>query len=356
MDRFEVRVSITKLVLILLVVIVPLSIIGLILTQRSDRATDNSIGTDFKTIAQMYSNDVSQIMRDRVAAVRALATDPAIVAATSGTRKGGAAESNAAPASMLASTGSQLLHQRRALDPRYLSIVVTDLSGNVVAASQAPPKMSYAQDAYWQSVYNNGQESVKISDIIDDEFTKSYYVNIGAPVTDPASGAATGILSAAVSISDLMLRFRQDQIANGARAELVSDDGTIVSAPNADVFSRTKSQQFDAIRDQLGSLQGTQNGWQMASLRNGPYIVGYAATGLKQHYDNLGWIVLVSQEEHQAAAPIRELEHFALIMVILALFMLTLLCVYYFIHRTQKFEDLESALPPEATRTRTASA
>ena len=153
-----------------------------------------------------------------------------------------------------------------------------------------------------------------------------------------------------------MLRFRQDQIANGARAELVSDDGTIISAPNADVFSRTKSQQFDALRDQLGSLQGTQNGWQMANLRNGPYIVGYAATGLKQHYDNLGWVVLVSQEEHQAAAPIRELEHFALIMVILALFMLTLLCVYYFIHRTQKFEAIEGVLPSEEPRTRTASA
>lgn len=52
----------------------------------------------------------------------------------------------------------------------------------------------------------------------------------------------------------------------------------------------------------------------------------------------------MSQGEHQAAAPIPSLEHFALAMVILAVFMLTLLCVYYFIHRTQKFEDIESAL------------
>jgi hypothetical protein len=32
-------------------------------------------------------------------------------------------------------------------------------------------------------------------------------------------------------------------------------------------------------------------------------------------------------------------------MVILALFMLTLLCVYYFLHRTQKFEDIEGVVP-----------
>lgn len=355
MDQFEVRVSITKLLLVLIVVIVPLSIVGLVLTQRSDRATDNAIGTDFKTIAQMYSNDVSQFMRDRVAAVRALATDPAIANAASGTHKG-SGEAEKAGEGLLTSSASQVLHERRVLDPRYLSIVVTDVNGNVVAASQQPLKPSYAQDASWQGVYNNGQGAVKISDIVDDEFTRSYYINIGVPMTDAASGALTGVLSAAVSISDLMLRFRQDQIGNGAKAELVNDDGTVISAPNADVFARVKSQQFGALGDQLGSLQGTQTGWQMANLPNGPYIVGFAATGLKQHFDNLGWVVLVSQAEHQAAAPIRNLERFALIMVVLAIFMLTLLCVYYFIHRTQKFEDIENVQPSDRDQGRAAAA
>jgi cbb3-type cytochrome oxidase subunit 3 len=35
-------------------------------------------------------------------------------------------------------------------------------------------------------------------------------------------------------------------------------------------------------------------------------------------------------------------------MVILALFMLTLLCVYYFLHRTQKF-SYDTALPDDQT-------
>ncbi len=82
-------------------------------------------------------------------------------------------------------------------------------------------------------------------------------------------------------------------------------------------------------------------------LRNGPYLIGYSATGLKQHFDNLGWAVLVSQEEHQAAAPIRQLERFAILMVVLAIFMLTLLFVYYFLHRSQRFEDIEQAAPGE---------
>lgn len=353
-DRLEVRVSITKLLLVLIIVIVPLSIAGLILTERSSNSLDNSVGNDFKAMAVMYSNEVSQYMRERVNDISALAQDPTIVNAVSGAQTTSKAESN--NKGLLTSTASQLLRQRKAMDPRLLSIVATDLSGNLVAVSQQPTKLSYSQDPIWQAAFNNGQPLPKISDILDDEFTKSSYVNVSMPIKDAASGASTGVLTAAVSIAEPLARFRQGVIGNGARAELVNDDGTIVSAPNADVFARVKSPQFDAIRDSLGSPQGSQSGWATADLRSGPWIVGYANSGLKQHFSNLGWIVLVSQEEHQAAAPIRGLVHFALVMVILALFMLTLLIVYYYLHRTQRFSHIEEEeeTPPE--RARSASA
>jgi hypothetical protein len=44
---------------------------------------------------------------------------------------------------------------------------------------------------------------------------------------------------------------------------------------------------------------------------------------------------------------------FAIFMVVLALVMLTLLAVYYSLHRKQRFEDIEQALPAQG---RTASA
>jgi hypothetical protein len=337
-DRFEVRVSITKLLLVLIVVIVPLSIVGFVLTTRSDRSLDNAIGNDFKVLAQTYSNQVSEYIRDRVADVNAMAADANIMNVASGAR--GAA---AAPGSkgMLGSSASEVLKQRRNLDPRFLSIAATDVNGTVVAAAQPSTTTSYAQDENWQAAYNKGQGAVKISDMLYDELTKSYYISIAVPIGDPNSGHLAGILRAAVNISPLLARFQQDQIGNGARAVLVNDDGMVVSAPNADVFARVKSQEFDAVRDSLGSLQGSHSGWALVNVRGRPSIVGYAGTGLKQHFDNLGWVVLVSEEEYQAAAPIRQLERFALLMVILSIFMLTLLCVYYFLHRRQRFEDIE---------------
>lgn len=364
MDRLEIRVSLTKVLLILIVVIVPLSIVGLVLTERSDTALDNSIGNDFKSMAQQYSNQVSQYVRDRVADVMVLATNPEIAGAVSGGGAGpGTAAGHAARAAgvqnaaagMLNSNASQLLRSRRTQDPRFLGFTLTDQNGNVVAASQQPLQSSYAQDAQWQSVYNNGQGKPRISDIVDDEFTKSYYVNVGVPVGDQSSGTTLGVLSAAVNVTPLLNEFKSS-IANGAHVELVNDDGMIISGLNTDIFARTKSQPFDALRDALGTIQPTQNGAQKVNLRNGPYLIGFSGTGLKQLSDNLNWVVLVSQEEHQAVAPIRQLVHFALVMVILALFMLTLLCVYYFLHRSQRFEDIEGAYPVDETPADTSRA
>lgn len=356
MDRLEVRLSLTKVLLVLIVVIVPLSILGLVLTERSDRSLDNSIANDFKSMAQLYSNQVSTYMRDRVADAIILASNPEIVGAASG--HGGQATSAAAHATstagqaagMLNSTASQLLRFRRTQDPRFLDLTVADQNGNVVAASQQPIKTNYAQDATWQAAYNNGQGKPRVGDIVADEFTKEDYVNVAVPVTDQGSGATIGVLTAAVNVTPLLTEFQKGALGSGARAALVNEDGTIISAPNTDVFARAKSADFDALRDALGTIQPTQAGAQRATLANGPYLIGFAGTGLKQLSDNLGWFVLVSQEEHQAAAPIRELVRFALIMVVLALFMLTLLCVYYFLHRAQKF-SYDTGLPEEQAST-----
>jgi preprotein translocase subunit SecG len=362
MDRLEVRVSLTKVLLILIVVIVPLSIFGLVLTTRSDRSLDNAIGNDYKALAQRYSNEVSDYIRDRVADVNAMAADSSVISAASGADRTGsgknAASGQPAGKGMLGSTASEFLGQRRNLDPRFLNIVVTDQNGTVVAAAQQTGKQSYADDGVWQGAYNKGQGAVKIGDILYAEVPKAYYVNIGVPVGDPSSGRLVGVLTAAVNISPVLAHFQENEIGNGARAILVNDDGTIVSAPNADVFARLKSTELEGIRDTPGALQGTQSSWRLVRLQSGPYIVGFAATGLKQNYNNLGWIVLVSQGEHQAAAPIRQLERFAAWMVVLAVFMLTLLCVYYFLHRKQKFAGIEEAIPsdqPEQTRAAASS-
>ena len=78
----------------------------------------------------------------------------------------------------------------------------------------------------------------------------------------------------------------------------------------------------------------------IGAVKSARIAVG-ASAGKRRAYPNLGWLILVSQEERAALAPLLGLDHFALFIVVLALLMLTILTVYFFLHRRQRFEDIE---------------
>jgi hypothetical protein len=376
LDRFEVRVSIQKILLGLVLVIVPLSIVGLVLTTRSDTALDASIGSHLKMTAQMYSNNLSHEIHDRVSAVKLIAADPGVVEAVTAANRDYRNQSEAAIAeklskaektwqtaqaapavkSLLVSKPSETLRHYTDMDQQMLRITVTDERGVPVASTAKPGRYALTSSEAWQSVYNGGKGAVNISNILYDEPAKAYFVEIGVPVTEPATTQLAGVALAAVNITPTLAMFQQDTIGSGWKAYLVNSDGTVVSGPRTDVFARAHSDEFVAVGDSLGTLEGRQTGYVIADLQSGRHIIGFADTGLNKTFKNLGWTVLISQDEHEAVAPIRSLSMFAIMMVILALFMVTLLAVYYALHRKQQFADLEAAaalnqqgfIPPQA--------
>lgn len=365
LDRFEVRISIQKVLLGLVFVIVPLSIVGLYLTSQSDRALSSSIGSHLKTTAQMYSADITHLLNDRISAVKLISADPGIVeAVTSADRsyqkQDEAAISakldkadkswntpEAAPAvrALLSSKVSETLRHYHEMEQQMLRITVTDERGVPVAATAKPSRYTLTSFDPWQSAYAGGKGAVSVSNILYDEPSKSYFVDVGVPVTESGTGQFAGVALAAVNITPLLANFQQDTLGNGIKAYLVNEDGTVVSGPKTDVFSRVRSEEFSAIGDALGSVEGRQTSYVTADLRNGRTIIGFADTGLSKTYKNLAWTVLVSQDERVAIAPVRVLSQFATLMVILALFMITLLAVYYALHRKQQFADIETVLP-----------
>jgi type II secretory pathway pseudopilin PulG len=362
LDRLEVKVSITKLLLALVVVIVPLSIFGLYLTGRSDKALDSNVGAQFRTISELQSGRVSEFIRDREMEAKAMAADPIVVDAvaaadkTYGTGDDAAATAkidkigqtwnvaagDATVEKVLKSAASGELRRWRGLDPRLLSVVITDDHGAVVAATIKPASYSYTANSSWQATHGKGQGTVNIGDILFDDYNKSYYADFGAPIFDEASSRLIGVMVAAVNVSDMLSGFQQAQVAGGPRMLLVSGDGTVISGPKVDLFAHLKSDEFAAVRDSLGTLQGRQTGYAVRDTGNGPRVIGYSDTGLK---GDLGTMVLVSQSERDALAPLRGLEQFAVLMVILGILMLTLLFVYYFLHRNEKMADIEEVMP-----------
>jgi len=375
-DTLEIRISLQKLLIGLILVIVPLSFVGLYLTSQADTSLQQTVGAHFKSIAQAEGMATSQFINDRVLDIAALSRNPAVadaITAAQRSRKGlddsvitarvekiesswETPQVDPLVKGILSSPTSQLLRRHREAEPRILKVLVADETGATVAATDKPLHYVQPNEVLWNAVYGEGRGGIYVSEIRYDDQTKANYVEIGAPVLEDGTRRFMGAVNTLVNVSSLLSRFQREEIGETARIMLVRDDGTVMSALNVDPSLRLKTDEYATVHDVLGTPQGRQAGYVVANMRGGNRIVGFADTGLKRAYPNLGWFILVSQNEREALAPLLGLSRFALLMVVLALLMLTLLTVYFFLHRRQRLEDIEVQAAEQPPTTGAAAA
>jgi len=362
-DSLEIKVSLQKLLIALVVIIVPLNFLGLYLSSESNTSLEQVIGTHFRTIAQADATTALQFVNDRVIDVGAIAAEPIVVdaaVAANQTYERRSAEATAAniaeidnkwdtPAgdavvkAMLSSPVSRLLQSRREIDPRFLKIIVADENGVPFAATDKPLHYAPTDNPYWQAVSAQGRGGIFVSEVLYDEDSRAAYFRIGFPIHDKGSRRFIGAASALIDVSGLFSRLAQAQVGRSPRTIVVGEDGTVIGALNVVPSMKLKSEEYAAVRDALGSLQGRQAGYVIAPMRGGSRIMGFADTGLKQMYPNLAWFVIVSQDEREALGAVRTVGHFSILMVVVGLLMVTLLAAYFFLHRKQQLADIEMA-------------
>jgi len=370
LDTFEVRISLEKLLIILIVILVPLNFIGLYLTMASHSAVEKSTGTLFRDIAQSNAITARQFVDDRVTNVAAIATQPAVVdaiiaanhtsaqmseAATTAKiadteKKWPTADVDALVAGILASRASASLRHYRELDPRFMKLIVLDANGVPVAATDKPAHYAPVDEVFWQGVFAQGKGAVYVTEVLFDVQGTASYIGIGIPVLDESSRRFIGAVHALVDVSGLFALLSREQPGRATSTMLVKEDGTVISAPNVTPAMQMKSEEYGAVRDALGTLQGRQAGYVIAGMRGGNRIVGFADTGLTPNYSNLNWFVVVSQSEREALAPVRTVGYFAILMVVVGLLMVTLLAAYFFLHRAQEMAEIEVPEKPGLPR------
>jgi hypothetical protein len=355
----DVHISLQRLLTGLIIVIVPLSVLGLYLTSKSDTNLREAVGSHLKTFAQTDAAVASQYISDRVGDVKAIAEEPAVVDAITAANRAyerisneaiagrvekieqrwDTAESGSLVKEMLSSHTAGWLRRQRELNPRLLKVVAVDEVGAAVVATDKPVHYTQTDKEYWAAIYAGGQGAVNVTGVRFDEPTGSNYIGVGVPVLEPVTGRFIGAVNALVDVSSLFSLLNQQQFGRSGRVLLVSGDATVISAPNVTPALKLKSEEFLAVRDALGTVEGRQTGYVTATMKTGSRLVGFAETDLAQNYPSLGWVILVSQDRQEALAPVATLGQFALLMVVFGLLMLTLLVVYFFLHGQERFEE-----------------
>jgi hypothetical protein len=363
-DSLELRISFKRLLVGLLVTVVPISLTGLYAITRSDHELRHTVGTHFKIFAESAAWEVAQFVHDRVLDTGKMAAASPVVEAVMAANRAWQGMSEQAiaerirrieeqwptPASepivreVLSSRASLELKRFRDLDPRFLRITVTDARGATVAATHKTLDYFQADEEYWQAIYAQGRGAVSLTDILYDPVTKSNYIGIGVPIVEPGTSRFIGTLDALVDVSSLFRLVNQAHPPLNLRTLLVKEDGTVIASPEATLSANLKSAEFLAVRDALMTLEGRQTGYLVTDVPEmGRRLIGFADTGLKQDYKNLAWIVLVSQDAREAFASIRLVGRLTAFLAAVGLALVTLLVVYFSLHRRVVYEPLREA-------------
>jgi hypothetical protein len=366
LDSVEFRTFLRRLLFGLILVLVPLTVFGFYVALQGDTYMRQMNGEHFRTITRTAAEFTSEFIGGTVRDVSAIANNPGLVEVVTSAnrqykqlddqairskqdaveRKWNTSEADALAKSILTSDLARMLRRDRELNPRLLRVSVADMTGATVAATDKPSLYFQTEREYWQDLDSRGQTEIYLTDVRYDEQSRMYYITVIHPILQEGTGRFMGAVTALVDLSPLFTHLSRQQIARTGRLFLVRDDGTVVHAPGVSSSMKIKSEEYAAIRDALGTMRGREAGYVYATLpHGGANLIGFADTALRDAYPNLPWIVLASQEEREASGPVRSMAGFALLMMIFALLILTLLGTYVFLHRQQRLEDIET--PPE---------
>ncbi|MEZ5352693.1 MAG: cache domain-containing protein [Bryobacteraceae bacterium] len=249
---------------------------------------------------------------------------------------------------LLGSPAARMLRAQLAADPRLLRITLTDARGAAIAATHKTLDYYQADEEFWQAISAQGRGAVNLTDILYDEVTHSNYIGIGVPVMEPDTNRFIGALDVLMDLSTIFPEAATRRPGSSMQMMLVKKDGTVITGPGTTLSMKVKAPEWAALVD--AQLAGGASGSMLASLTQGEEVVAFADTGLGSDYRNLSWAVLVSQNAREALAPLAGIVRLFFLFIFAGLVALVALGVYFALHRTVHYEDIEDAMQEESKR------
>jgi excisionase family DNA binding protein len=259
LDGLEIRVSLQKLLLGLVVVIVPLSLVGLHITSESVSSVEEETGAHLNAVAQATAGTVTQFIDHLVTEVGSIALAPALHDAVSAADRSyqntsaaaiyermDALETKwAAPAAdplikeILTSPAAGYLRAYREVDPRLLRIWVTDEAGAIVAATDKPQHNYQGKQGYWQAVYAEGRGRNSVSSVLYDERNRSNYICFRT-----TGGTRVTAMASAIQFEKLR---GASQFTSSSQLLTIEEVAELLHLPVSWVYAKTRRRSKDRI-------------------------------------------------------------------------------------------------------------
>ena len=361
-----------KLILsMLLVGIVPLMVgLGLAFWQGS-REIQVVNGENFKALAEETARKIDLLMSDEVARTSRIATDSSIILeleqrrdalqsmteaehrrVMEGLKKGWETKDSAAVQAITGGkvaglmqeylTGSkseadQLIPQvvRSATKMLY----ITDIEGNLVAASTTLPPFANQDTAWWKGAFHRGVGQLFIQNVHFDERAQAYVISISFPIMDRIRYGAVGVLHRVIDAKELISpSISPIRFGKTGHVMLIDHRGIVMSCPILPTGVRLSDTQIVPL------VTPVQPGWVTAPSDGhggqSTSLIGFAPVPeiSRTTNDDLGkgsWHTFVWQASDELFAPIRHLLTWMAVFSLIAVGLMTSLG-YLAAHRIVK--------------------
>jgi hypothetical protein len=238
---------------------------------------------------------------------------------------------------------SAFLREIEAFNPTYEEILLTDVRGAVIAATNLTTDYLQADEQWWQQAFGDGETgAIFVSNVLFDESAGAYGIEVAVPVRKKAEENGTevvGILKALIEAKDLFSAVGAVQVGDSGQAVLMNaSDGTIIIGDDPMEVMKRKYPCFVLLQEALAADHRSFV-CQQDDGRN--WLVGFSPMPQPSPFPELNWRVLVEQLLDEAQAPTSSATKYMVAFFGVMVLLVLLFSLYMHVRLARPISDVE---------------
>jgi len=209
------------------------------------------------------------------------------------------------------------LREYRDTFPENVEVFVTDKYGANIASTNRTSDYYQADEDWWQAAYNNGKGAIYYGQPEYDESSKTFGLILAVPIVAHGSNQVTGVVRTTITIDSILAILNTETLGGSGHADLYLS-GDQVLAPESAQGLIAADREF---LPRLATLTGLKT-YDIFSYEGSSSVVAATAittldTDSQAGIQNLGWVLIVHQDEATSLAPVRTQARNSLLVVII---------------------------------------
>lgn len=225
--------------------------------------------------------------------------------------------------SILQNPTSVFLRHYSQTAPAFTEIIVTDVHGRLVAATNKTSDYFQADERWWQHAYRQGVGGHFLGDIRPDRSAEVDALVLADPIIDPATNTAVGVVKAAFDAQEIFGLVNSIELSNGL-AFLMRGDGSIVASQRAS----STGGKYPYYQEVLEAVASGRHSVDVGSGQD-KLCLGLAKSIFRETYSELDWYLVVQEPHPTATGPFSKINlHFLYVLVFSIIVVLVLSFVF----------------------------